>query len=290
MEDTSSPITVIRARDPDKLVVFHASSRKDEIRFYINHTQYITAIEQSDGTALVDAGEDEAEEKNKKSGLSINKENLKEFVILFTGLVFIMAALMVFLFLLSPFIKSTVAFLILLNTVFFAFSIIGIIVMEIKTTSPAIKSKHSAEHMMANFLEKNKRLPKDIQELKKSSRFCLDCGSRTLIDKTTDEFLSKILATIVAVLLGMLYRTFFENDIMYCIIFVVVYIIVCALAQILFKKISFITTPIKDGLTIFVQCSNTTKKVEEKDLWLAYYVAEVWMQIVYPEFCDQDKV
>ena len=79
MEETSNPITIIKAKDPDKLIVYHASSRKDEIRFYINETQYITAVEQSDGTAWVDAGEDIEEKENKKSSLTIIKENFKGF-------------------------------------------------------------------------------------------------------------------------------------------------------------------------------------------------------------------
>jgi len=281
---------VIKARDPNKLIVFHASSAKDEIRFYINKTQYVSAIDRGDGTAFVNVDEEvESNKENKKSARTIIKENFKEFSIIMGVCILVMAGLMALFFVISSFIRSSMAFLLLLNLTFFIFNIISTVILEIKTTPPALKSKHSAEHMMANFLEKNKRMPKNIEELKKSSRFCMDCGSREMIANTTDEFVAKIAATIMAIAAGSLYLHFFDNNIVYIVIFIGIYILIEILTRMLLKnKLGVITVPIKDALTIFVQCANTTKKVEDKDLILAYYAAEVWMEVVYPEFCDQE--
>lgn len=290
MEDTSLPISIIKARDPNKIIVFHASSLKDEIRFYINNTQYVSAIDRGDGTACVNFGKEvEPSKEKKKSMRAIIKENFKEFFLILSVCILVMTGLVALFIAISSFIRSSMAFLLLLNLTFFIFNIMSTVILEIKTTPSALKSKHSAEHMMANFLEKNKRMPKDIEELKKSSRFCMDCGSRKMIDKTTDEFIAKIAATIMAIASGSLYLNFFDNNIVYIVIFIGMYILIEILTRILLKKkLGIITVPMKDALTIFVQCANTTKKVEDTDLILAYYAAEVWMEIVYPEFCSQE--
>ena len=288
MENTATPLTVFKSSNPDELVVFHASSLQNEIRFYLNNTQYVAATEQADGTVSVNAGEDVAENKeNKESVLTIIKKNFKELFILISVLLLAWVGLTTLIFFLSSIIQNQLIYLLSVNTLLFILSIVAIVVLELKTTPSALKSKHSAEHMMANFLEKNKRLPKDIEELKKSSRFCSDCGSRKLISNSTDEFISRIIASIVAVAASSLYLVFFKNNLVNLIIFCGVYFVIIFLVERLLKrnqKLDFITAPIKNVLTNLVQCANTTKKVQDKDLMLAYRVAAVWMQIVYPEF------
>ena len=51
----------------------------------------------------------------------------------------------------------------------------------------------------------------------------------------------------------------------------------------------FVINPIKRALTNIAQCGNTTKNVKDKDILLAYRVASVWMQVVYPEFYKKDE-
>jgi hypothetical protein len=40
-------------------------------------------------------------------------------------------------------------------------------------------------------------------------------------------------------------------------------------------------------LTHIAQYANTTRKVKDEDLILAYYVARKWLQAVYPEYYDE---
>ena len=83
MEERNNEITIIRGSNPEELVVYHASSLEDEIRFYINETQYISAIEKSEEDISVELREEAKEERNKskiklakKDYLNICKEDL----------------------------------------------------------------------------------------------------------------------------------------------------------------------------------------------------------------------
>lgn len=292
MENRNTKTTIFRASNPEELIVFHASSLQDEIRFYLNDTQYITAIEKGEGNVSVEVGEEvEREEENKKSTLAIIKENFKEFFKIISISILVLVGLMALLFVINSLIDNMLIYLIAMNVILSMFSIINTVILESKTTSPALKSKHSAEHMMANFLEKNKRLPKNIQEVRNSSRFSTDCGSRDLIKGIAEDLVSKILASILAVVANALYLVFFENVIGEIIVFLGVYYLTSFLVGRLLKKhgkMGFVINPIKRVLTNIAQCANTTKKVEDKDIILAYCVARVWMQVVYPEFYKQE--
>lgn len=290
MENRNTKTTIFRSSNPDELIVFHASSLQNEIRFYLSDTQYITAIEKSEGNVLVEVGEEvEREKENKKSNLTIIKENFKEFFKLFSVFILVSAGLIALLFVI---INNILIYLIAMNVIFSMCSIISIVILEIRTTPTTLKSKHSAEHMMVNFLENNKRLPKNIQEVRKSSRFSTDCGSRKLIKGIAEELISKISASILAVVANALYLVFFENLIGEVIVFLGVYYLTSFFVERLLKKhekIGFVINQIKRVLTNIVQCANTTKKVEDKDIILAYCVARAWMQVVYPKFYRQDE-
>jgi len=189
-------------------------------------------------------------------------------------------------------INNLLIYLIAINVILLTYSIIGIVILEMRNISSTLKSKHSAEHMMINFLEKNKRLPKNMQEIRKSSRFSKKCGSRDLIKEITENFVSKILASILAVVADALYLVFFDNAIAEFIVFLGVYCLIRFLVGRLLKKhikMGFVINPIKRVLTNIVQYGNTTKKVEDKDIILAYSVARVWMKAVYPEFYKKEE-
>ena len=47
MKEWPQWITIVRSHNPNELVVYHASSYEDEIRFYINETQYVAAKEKA---------------------------------------------------------------------------------------------------------------------------------------------------------------------------------------------------------------------------------------------------
>ena len=110
-----------KSKDLEKLIVYHASSLQNEIRFYINYTQYFTAVECEEG-CITKFEEEKSEECNKKSKISIVRENLKEFIILFS--IFIGISILVFIVAehFSKTINNTYALLIILiavNTIFF---------------------------------------------------------------------------------------------------------------------------------------------------------------------------
>ena len=181
MEERIELTSIFKSSNPEKLIVFHASSLQNEIRFYFNDTQYLAAVEGNEecyirlGDTRVD--EKSAKELHLKRKKIINREFLTELLIIVGGLILVFIGLIYF----SKIINNTLIFLIIMNVIFFIMSIVNVVIIETMKTNPALKSKHSAKHMMVNFLEMNKRLPKNIEEVKKSSRFSPDCGSRKLI-------------------------------------------------------------------------------------------------------------
>ena len=52
MEERIKVTSIIKSNDPEKLIVIHASSLQNEIRFYLNDTQYLTAIECKGGYSI----------------------------------------------------------------------------------------------------------------------------------------------------------------------------------------------------------------------------------------------
>ena len=53
--------------------------------------------------------------------------------------------------------------------------------------------------------------------------------------------------------------------------------------------LDFIIKPIKKVLTHIAQCANTTSKVKDRDIIFAYSVAKPWLQVVYPEFYNENE-
>lgn len=285
--------TIFKDNNLEELIVYHASSSQDEIRFYLDDdTTYITAIEKCEGNILIKKMEEEKEEENKVSILTMfkNKAVFKGLIKSLFILIPIDVVLVTILFTINECIDS--AFIVLFNISIFLsmFEIITSIVNAL-TISHSLKSKHSAEHMMVNFLEENKRLPKNMQEIRKSSRFSSDCGSRFLTEESVRELISEILASsaIILVVPNILHIGLLEITIVQFIIILVIYNITSSLIDLfLIDTLGFIVNPIERVLSHIVQCVCTTKKVKDSDIILAYCVARIWIQAVYPEFYKKD--
>lgn len=291
MEERNKVTSIFKSNDPEKLVVFHAASLQNEIRFYLNDTQYLTAVECEEG-CTIRLEEEKSEECNKKSKISIIKENLKEFVKLFFILLGISIFALAGVLYLGTIIDNTLVFLIIMNIIYFIINILNVVIMETMETAPAIKSKHSAEHMMVNFLETYKRLPKSIEEVKKSSRFSPECGSRKLIKGIAEELIRSIVATIFTVIVSVIVSHFSSNPVTNVIVFLSTYFLVkfvVGKAITKYGTLNFIVKPIKKVLTNIAQCANTTSKVKDRDIILAYSVARPWLQVVYPEFYNENE-
>lgn len=178
-------------------------------------------------------------------------------------------------------------FLIIINIVSFIIVIANVVILEAVETSPALRSKHSAEHMMVNFLQINKRLPKNIEEVKKSSRFSPECGSRELIKGIAEDFVRSIIATIFTAIAYGIISHFSSNSVIIFIWLLSTYYSLRFIVGKLITKygiLNFAIKPLNKVLTNIIQCVNTTANVKDKDIAMAYYVSKAWLQIVYPEF------
>ena len=49
MEERNNVIPIFKSNDQEKILVFHAASLQNEIRFYLNDTQYFTAVDCEEG-------------------------------------------------------------------------------------------------------------------------------------------------------------------------------------------------------------------------------------------------
>lgn len=279
MEGRTIITSILKSNDPEKLVIYHAASLENEIRFYINDTQYIAAIENEKHLTIKVDEKKKRKKKNKKTNISI----IGGFFILY----------FISLFYLITIIDNIFVFLIIMNIICFIIKIVSVFIIVTIKATPAVKSKHSAEHMMINFLETNKRLPKNIEEVKKSSRFSTECGSRKLIKGIAENFIRNIVTTIFTFIVSIVAVLLFSsNSVTYFNVSLVTYFLVNfvvgkAIAK--YDALNFVIKPIKKALTYIPQCANTTSKVKDSDIILAYFAAKSWLQIVYPEFYNENE-
>ena len=291
MEDRNNITTIFKSNDPEKLVIFHAASLQDQIRFYLNDTQYIAAVDCEEGYQIIVGEEVQEKEEIKKSTISIIRENLNQFIKLFSLCIGIFALGILLLFYLITIIDNILVYVVIMHIVYLIINVVIVVILESKETAPSLKSKHSAEHMMVNFLEINRRLPKNIEEVKKCSRFTPECGSQDLVEKIAANFIKCVFASIFSFIISEIVLCFYDNAIVNEIVFLLAYYpLSFVLGKLIkkYKKIEFIIRPMKKVLTYIAQCANTTNKVKDRDIILAYSVASPWVQVVYPEFYNQD--
>lgn len=155
MEKRNEIKSIFKSNDPEELLVFKAASLKNEIRLYLNDTIYLAAIEMEEG-CKIGLGEEEECKTPKK----MTKKKFKKFIKIFSINLGIVILGLAGLFYLCNLINNFFLFLIIINIVPFIIVIANVVILEAVETSPALRSKHSAEHMMVNFLQINKRLPK----------------------------------------------------------------------------------------------------------------------------------
>lgn len=276
--------SIEKSNNPEKLTVFHASNSQHQIRFYINRTQFIAATELKVGCKI--SLDEEKEEYTKNSILSKILENPKYlFKIVIISCIVQLLFFYFLLFLINN-INNSILLLFTMISSFFIMLIINNFILELITTSNSLKSKHAAEHMMVNFLENNKRLPHNIEEVKKYSRFSQNCGSRFLIIEIIEDFMRSIIAFIGVTFINEFIIIFFHHTLYFADLFFLYLFVDFVLKNLISKldKLNFILIPIEKLLNLFIQCANTTSKVKNNDILLAYSVVRRWIKIVYPEF------
>ena len=300
MEQKITIKPIKESKDTDKLTVDLASSLENEIRFYFNDRQYFVARDNNDGTFSISCEEEPEIEKiqhNEDFILTIIRKNIndkafKKFLVLASIITLAIVSLVtIILILLAMVIKNALVYLLFVNFIFFSSQIILVMIDEYIGTSHSLRSKHSAEHMMVNFLEKNKRLPRNMKEIRAASRFSANCGSRKKIRYAVEDFTTNILAIIISIIIISFINQVFKDKIIISILFIVIYIaIYCYTWKLIneHKKFKFITKPIEKIFNNIVQCSNTTRKVKDFDIKLAYYAAWCWIQVVYPQFYSKE--
>lgn len=275
----------------DDVISIKAKSSTDEIRFYFNQKQYVTGIEMQDGSCSIEFREDELESKlnneliQHKIIVSTSKENIL-FLITISLIMTVFIAL-IFLNVKSPFIATSG--IIYLNCIG---DLIAKIHVNNKNISKALKSKHSAEHMMCNFIKKNRRLPREWNEIRKSARFSSSCGSVRRMKSLAERTVFYILYGILFSCIGIMADLFIQNEKVLVILYGINIFLIHVVTLYLIKKYKIFNYLIKGLQRLyghFLQYGNTTKNVKQKDILLAYKVASIWWQIVYPEYCDKDS-
>lgn len=173
--------------------------------------------------------------------------------------------------------------------------IITRMLLEFHRTNISSRSKHSAEHMMANFIEKNNRLPRNLEDFYSSSRFSEFCGSKNLIYGLPEWIISGVLASVIAIIayLGFLKDNCIETKeiIILQILFIglLLYFFVVHLTTEFFYRL---TQPLEIWLNFLIQLANTTPKkhVNDNDIILAFCAASEWQKNIYPEYYNKKSV
>lgn len=273
---------ILKSEDPNKLVVYHASSLEDEIRFYINDTEYISARKEKNGTkteVCIEEPFDFEIDEDKKIIEEYNSDNLTIFLNFFMGCPFLILQLV-------PPVVSVISIWMATTFIILTKNIL-LIIAELISLTDKRKSKHSAEHKIVNFMEKNRRLPKSLEELKKSSRFSYKCGTIMYVRGISKCIVKNILCTIATFGIfayAVKYPSarglnVIEQILALFGVMIINKIIVEAtdMFDFTFKKMDVL-------FSYLLQCKNTTSWVIDDDLKLAYRAAWVWIQIAYPEF------
>ena len=92
--------------------------------------------------------EAKTEECGKKSKISIIKENLKEFIKIFSITIGISILGLIGTLYLGKIIDNILVLLIIMNIIYFIVDILNVVIIESMETAPAIKSKHSANFII----------------------------------------------------------------------------------------------------------------------------------------------
>lgn len=291
MNNRDKIIKIIKPINTGNLEIFSAASLENQIRFYFNDTQYVAAIENEGKCELKIGNVDEEENATKSMNYSISEE-LKSFMFFLFGCMEWIFVGYIALSCLSKMPDSILVFILVFHVGLFVISIVDVLILEFMETSFSLKSKHSAEHMIANFLKTNKRLPRSIREVKECSRFTPQCGSRKLIANDVNNFVRSLYAVSITTFACLIIMHFTDDIFINVIGIYITYILAECLLEIAITKygiLDFIIEPMTKVLTNVVQCANTTSNVKDTDIILAYFAAKLWLKNVYPEFYNEEE-
>lgn len=141
------------------------------------------------------------------------------------------------------------------------------------------KSKHTAQHKIIHYIEKLQKLPNDIKQIKKMSRFEKACGYEEE-KKRYKEYANNILKAF-SIFSILIFVFFIEEN-------TGIFLLLLSYWVIRFLLYRTVLSPLSTILNIFFQLASTTRKPDEKDLMLAWIVAKEWMKEEYPEYFQED--
>lgn len=292
----SNTIRVLKSAETKNIKVLYAASLKDQIRFYINETEYIAAVEVDNkyirtGWGKADQSEYEIDKKKKKEFF---KNNFWKCIgYFFLMILMILPAIAMMWFLAYTLRGSIFIYILLINTFMFLYKVGQSFILEYITTPRILKRKHAAEHMIINFMEANNRLPMTTEEVSKYSRISDACGSRKIMEGCATCFIDDMIVCFSTIIVSCITLWITKSTVIELIVFLLVYLVLNILfktKKLKIKHLSGLTKPIDKVLFRFIQYANTTKKyVTQSDIVLAYKSAKPWVQLVYPEYYNEEE-
>lgn len=262
--------SILKSSNPDELIVYKAESLNNEIRFYITDKQYV-GIWNCNNTSSIYYDE-VTNNHNEKIPFMVSIFRLLRkilyFIIILVILEFLRSLLPTTIY--QSFFFHSVILIVSLYLTFIAYT-----ARTFYASSFSLRSKHSAEHMIVNFLEHNNRLPYNIMDLRECSRFSYNCSTCIHVEKYSRFFVHYLLIFLILFIVE-----FFDLNYICTFILILIFLIITTYTddfKILYKNLSKVVCH-------FIQYFNTTQYVTDEDLVFAYLVAQEWMKIVYPEF------
>lgn len=182
----------------------------------------------------------------------------------------------------------------LFYVLFLTFPLLYVFFSELYTTTHNLRSKHSCEHKVIEFVLKNKRLPQTINELKKTTRFTIDCGCKQRVVGFSDIYIMIIVSFIIAFGVALLVDTYVGYWVVMDLLFGLFFIILLFSLNLtlifgLSPKFKKLSSSLNKYFIYFIELANTTSKPREIDYFVAYYAAKVWVISLHPEFYDSQE-
>lgn len=286
---------------PKHLELMNATSFSNEIRFYITENLYAVAKECEDDKKIeavleFEPEEDDYEEENCDDILDTQAEifaiekygQLKNVPFILTKMTIFLLTIIA-----TIYFTKSILFLILIGCIVKTLvETVCIAIALYKSSSESQRNKHTAEHMMVNYYEDNYEMPKNVEDVRKKSRFHMECGTFCVVYDEAEKFVFKTLSLFFAYGAYLLvYEYMMFHFVGGVFIFIAIYF---SCKDILKRHISDFTPAIDFvayGLSYIGQVGATSRKnnVNDKDIYIAYLAARLWWQLVYKLYYDKSK-
>lgn len=147
------------------------------------------------------------------------------------------------------------------------------------------KSKHSAEHMMGNYIKRYQNYANSVKKIKKCSRFSLECGGLygdATFEQTLSQIISNCLVMILLIKILITTKIFIPKDIV-DIFYITAFLMGVFVA--IWLLIDIFSSIICSLLILFSQFITTLpkRKIKYKDLKMAQMLSKEFIEWQYPD-------